>query len=84
MHCYSTYFLQMLLGLEALTRYNFLAVQNWSGNIDGVLSVFDLQELYIPINKGQPHWLLPWVQLEDKTIELWDSCGYNDTNEVFV
>ena len=45
-----------------------------SGNIDGVSSVFDLQELYIPINKGQYHWLLLRVRLEDKTIKLWDSC----------
>jgi len=42
----------MLIGLEALPRYNFPVAKNWSGNIDGVLSVFNLRELYIPINKG--------------------------------
>ena len=84
MHCYSTYLLQMLIGLEALPRYNFLVVQNWSGNIDGVSNVFDLQELCLPINKGQYHWLLLRFRLEDKTIELWDSCGYDETNEVFM
>ena len=84
MHCYITYFLQMLIGLEALPNYNFPAVQNWSSNIGGVKNVLNLRELYIPINKGQSHWLLLRVQLEDKTIELWDSCGYDETNEVFM
>ena len=54
-----------------------------TSNIDGVLSAFDLQELYIPINKGQSHWLLLRIQLEDKKIELWDSCGYGK-NELFM
>ena len=52
MHCYSTYFFQMLIGLEVLPRYNYSVVQNWSSNIDGVSSVLDLRKLYIPINKG--------------------------------
>ena len=84
MHYCITYFLQMLIGLEALTRYNFPAVQNWRGNIDGILSVFHLRELNIPTNKGKSHWLLLQVRLEDKTIKLWDSCGYDKTNEVFM
>ena len=84
MHCYSTYFFQMLIGLEALPRYNYLVVQNWSGKTDGVLSILDLRKLFIPINKGQSHWLLLRVQPEDKSIKLWDPCGYDETDEVFL
>ena len=79
MHCYITHFFQILIGLEALPRYNYSALKNWSSNID-----CDLRELYIPINKGQSHWLLLMVQPEDKSIELWDSCGCDKTNEVFL
>ena len=58
MHCYITYFFQLLLGPEIIpTLYNYTAVNDWSTNIDGASSVFDLCELYIPINKGRVHWL---------------------------
>ena len=59
-------------------------MQNWSGNIDGVLRVFDLHELCISINKGRVHWLLLRVQTKNKPIELWDSLGHNETNQVFL
>ena len=42
MHCYSTYFFQILIGLGTLPIYNCMVVQNWSSNIDGVSSVFHL------------------------------------------
>ena len=86
MHCFSTHFFQMLIGLEALPEYNYSAVQNWNGNINNVSSILDIHKLYIPINKGQSHWLLLRVRLEDKSIELWDSCSYDydETNEVFL
>ena len=74
----------MLIGLGTLPTYNYLAVQNWSSNIDGVSSIFGLGELYIPINKDRVHWLLLRVRMEDKSIELWDSLGFDETNQVFL
>ena len=58
MHCYIVYFFQLLLGSETSPTYNYAAVNNWSSNIDVVASIFDLRELYIPINKGDVHWIL--------------------------
>ena len=55
MHCYSPYFFQILIGLGALPRYNYSAVQNWNGNIDRVSSIRDICEIYIPINKGKSY-----------------------------
>ena len=55
MHCYSTYFFQMLIGLEALLRYNYSAVKNWSGNLHGALSVLILRKLYTPISTKDNH-----------------------------
>ena len=57
MHYYSTYFFQLLLGVGTVPTYNNTAVDNWSANIDRALSVFDLHELYIPINKVGVYWL---------------------------
>ena len=64
--------------------YNFPRVMTLSGNTEGVDSVLDLCKLYNPINKTHNYWLLLRARLEDKTIELWDSCGYSKTNKVYM
>ena len=84
MHCYITYFFQLLLGLETSPVHNYTAMSNWSSNIDGVPSVFNLRELFIPINKGDVHWLLLRVQMVEKPIETWDSLGHTETNPVYL
>ena len=84
MHYYITYFFQLLLGLETVPTYNYTAVYNWITNIDGALGVFDLHELYIPINKYRVHLLLLRVQMAEKPIELWDSLGHNETNQLYL
>ena len=61
-----------------------MAVNNWSTNFDGVSSVFDLRELYIPINKGGIHWFLLRIRVTEKSVEIWDSLGHNETNQVYL
>ena len=84
MHCYITYFFQLLLGLGTIRTYNYTAADNWSTNIDGASSVFNLRKLYIPINKGRVHWLLLRVQIAKRSTKLWDSVGHNKTNQVYI
>ena len=85
MHCYSTFFFGMLMGPDnERPHYDLPRAMTMSGNIDGVNSVLDLCKLYIPINKNHDNWLLLRVRPEDKTIELWDSFGYSETNKVYM
>ena len=85
MHSYSSYFFDQLIGTdEDHPQYDFAAVANWSSNIDGIESALILRELYIPINKNGVHWLFLRVRPEEKLIELWDSCGHDETNEVYL
>ena len=84
MHCYITYFFQLLLGLETCPIYNYSAVRNWSSYIDGVPSVFDLRKLYTPINKGGMYWFLLRIRMAEKSIKIWESLGHNETNHVYL
>ena len=84
MHCYSTYFLQLLLGVVTVLTYNYTAVDNWSANIDGASSVFNLHKLYIPTNKHGVHWLLLRFRMAEKSIKLSDSLGHDKINEVYL
>ena len=48
-------------------------VQNYSSYIDGGL--FNLAQLFVPINIANTHWIFLRVDFEHKTLELYDSFG---------
>ena len=43
-----------------------------------------MDELYIPINVNNVHWIFIRVAIMDKTIQLFDSQGVNTENEKYL
>ena len=68
-HCYITYFFDKLL--ERDEGYNFQEVRDWSRRIEG--GIFALEDLVVPINVNNRHWLFLPVDIASKKIELYDS-----------
>ncbi len=82
-HSYSSYFFSKLLHEgEETQRYDFGEVRRWHTNVD--CGLFNLRELYVPINKDNSHWLLLRVALESKTISIWDSLGWDPSNRKYL
>ena len=77
-HFYSSFFFTRLLQ----HGYNFQEVTRWAGRIpDGLHSI---DELYVPINKGNAHWLFLRVHFPTKTIALYDSMGRKANNGIYL
>ena len=55
--------------------YTYSNVQNWSRRIE--CGLFKLDNLYIPINHQNVHWLTMRVNFKAREISLWDSAGMN-------
>ena len=53
--------------------YDYSNVVGWSDHIDGGL--FNLDQLFIPINIKDKHWIFMCVQFERKTSEIYNSFG---------
>ena len=53
--------------------YDYSKVLGWSDHIDGGL--FNLEQLFIPINVTDKHWIFIRVQFESKTIKIYNSFG---------
>ena len=53
--------------------YDYSNVVGWSDHIDGGL--FNLDQLFIPINIKDKHWIFMCVQFESKTIKIYNSFG---------
>lgn len=58
---------------EELPASGFWDVQNWSKNIDG--NMFDLDNLFVPINTNKMHWMFFHVDFRETTIRLYNLLG---------
>jgi len=78
-----TFFMSRLLVEGAGRRtYSFEAVRNDDSRIEGGLSSLD--ELYIPINVNNVHWIFIRVAMANKTIQLFDSQGTNNAHMKYL
>lgn len=62
--------------------YTYSNVQYWSRRIE--CGLFKLDNLYIPINHQNVHWLTMRVNFKAREISLWDSAGMNYTNTQYI
>ena len=53
----------------------FREVQDWSNNIDN--NMFELNNLFVPIDMNNVHWLFLCVDFREKGIRLYNSLGVN-------
>ena len=82
-HVYSSYFMSKLLSGGTQRRdYNFQEVRNFDNRIEGGLAGLD--ELYIPINVNNVHWIFIQVDFKAKTIHLYDSLGKQQSNDHYL
>ena len=82
-HAYSSFFFSRLLREgEMNPQYDFSGVQRWHTRIEA--GIFNLRELFVPINKDNSHWLLLRVDFEASEITLWDSLGSNSCNQAYL
>ena len=56
--------------------YDYREVVGWSDHIEGGL--FNLEQLFVPINITNTHWIFIRVHFESKTIEIYNSFGSPD------
>ena len=63
--------------------FSFREVQDWSDNIDD--GMFNLQDIFVPINVNNEHWLLLQVDFREKGIRLYDSMrSVNPKNRKYL
>lgn len=79
-HFYTSYFFNHLVVRSGL--YNFDEVIRWHNPIEGDL--FQLDSLFIPINRANEHWLLLHIQPQLRRVRLYDSLGPDPRNEVYL
>ena len=53
--------------------YDYSEVVGWSDHIEGGL--FNLEQLFVPINITNTHWIFIRVHFKNKTIKIYDSFG---------
>ena len=83
LHCYSSHFFSRCLKRTADgLRFDYDEVKRWSGRIPGGLASLD--DLYVPINKNNAHWLFLRVQFRTQIIELYDSLGVKPSNSLYL
>ena len=56
---------------EELQASSFRGVNNWSRHMDG--GIDNVDDLFVPINVRNIHWLFLYVDFRKKTIRLYDS-----------
>ena len=82
-HCYSSYFFSKLLhDTTEPDNFDFTSVHRWHRRIES--SIFNLDSLFVPINRHNNHWLLMHVRFTDKTVVLYDSLGDDPDNALTV
>ena len=73
-HCYTfNFFVQVLLVSDNNMIYDYREVVGWNNHIEGGL--FNLEQLFVPINITNTHWIFICVQFKSKTIKIYDSFG---------
>jgi len=92
-YIYTSYFMGALLqtgehGTDD-PNYDHSKVERWSRRIRRRLSglnegLFSLNNLYIPINHKNVHWLTLHINFVKKKISLWDSQGEKETNKLYT
>ena len=71
-HCYTSHFFrQVLLVSDDNVIYDYREVVDWSDHIEG--GMFNLEQLFVPINITNTHWIFTRVHFESKTIKIYDS-----------
>ena len=82
-HVYSSHFMNRLLsGGPRREDYNFQEVRNYDNRIENGLASLD--ELYIPINVNNAHWIFTQVNFRRKTVFLFDSMGKQQSNNHYI
>lgn len=67
-HAFSTYF------YTNLSTRGYDSVRRWTTRAKfGGKAILDMEKIFIPINKGNSHWVLAHVNPQTKTIEYFDS-----------
>mmetsp|Transcript_4214 Transcript_4214/g.5918 ORF Transcript_4214/g.5918 Transcript_4214/m.5918 type:complete len:611 (-) Transcript_4214:334-2166(-) len=83
---FKTHFMSQLLNTGTNGRerptYTYSNVKHWSRRIE--CGLFKLDNLYIPINHQNVHWLTMRVNFKAREISLWDSAGMNYTNTQYI
>jgi hypothetical protein len=96
--CYSSFFMSKLLGMNEQGRphpdpnqhvdpwyptgYFYGEVRRWHNRLQPGL--FNLEHLFVPINVGRAHWILLHVRPREKKIELYDSYGVKEENQIYI
>ena len=62
--------------------FDYAAVKRWSDRIPGGLANID--NLFIPINRDNEHWLFLQIHFPTRTISLCDSLGQNRDNLAYM
>ena len=74
-HCYTLHFFSKVLLVSGdNVIYDYRDVVGWSDHIEGGL--FNLKQLFVPINIMNTHWIFIRAHFESKTIEIYDSFGF--------
>ena len=82
-HVYSSFFFtRCILPTPSGHEFDYAAVRRWSDRIPGGLTNIDT--LYIPINRGNEHWLFIQIHFPTRVISLYDSLGQNNDNLVYL
>ena len=95
---YSSHFMSRLLNMNQIgdpakkirpwypTNYQYKEVHRWHRRFDrgSGQGLFHLQHLFIPINVGQTHWIFLHVRPLAKTVHLYDSCGIDSDNQIYL
>ena len=76
--CYSSFFFTRLLhNTSRIEEYDFTQVNNCHSSRGiraiGAREIFSLQNLFVPINKDNSHWLLLQASFTDQKVYLYDS-----------
>ena len=59
-----------------MAKSNFNSLRDWSDHTDdGIPGLEDLDDLFVPINVGNVHWLFAHVDFRESSIKLYDSSG---------
>mmetsp|Transcript_16707 Transcript_16707/g.59256 ORF Transcript_16707/g.59256 Transcript_16707/m.59256 type:complete len:182 (-) Transcript_16707:168-713(-) len=69
-HFFSSFFISKLMGTDGETS-SYDAVRRWTKNIN----LFAMRLVLAPVCIGNKHWCLIAVDMEQKTVRYYDSCG---------